>query len=830
MAAPIPLGLMNQPSNTWGTGPGGDTGVLNFGATAIIPSEGSISTLIDEADAANILLFVNFVDSRSHWTHDDTSTPVNWVYEPASYENQIKRWSVAGNSIGESISQALYDKIVDAINRRRIICYVVDEPFHFRFRELSNVQIDQMAAWHKEVFGNNAITVIRVTGSTMETNAPPGGWQWYDYTWSQYEGNLHAPAIGLTPQQYYQQEWDACVRINMGMIPGFNLQDGGSNTCWNNTFSTPAASGRTSGTFVSTGTNIVKGTHYACSFGEGTPVKNTRWTSNPTEVRAAVDGMMAIAAVKNQAPAFMMWTYPQSAAMGASVYPFFLGLFGRQDYIDAMDYQITTLNARATWAGWRTPKGTAPPPVGITANATSEQAGGSSPQGYIHTPVGTTKAVVVTISQSASLADLITSVTYGGVAMTRVRREFGTTPDGSSYLYFLGSGVPQGAQQVLVNKSVAQICHITVTTVTASGNMIVVAAGGSSIDQGSVLSVPLNYAGKTGMAFSVLWSGRDAVTSIVDGAGLTRMHDHDFGTEVSVVARQTTEGSANFTVAFTPSGSDAAAICAMVIAVDAGVPTVVIPGVAVPVVTGLAPVVKTPRVARPGCGQVIATGFVPSLGTRVLPGTGQLVITGFNTTSITPIFFDSSTENVAAADPQTFTHTPNQATKGVVVTIVHAGSSADLISGVTYGGVALTRVRRQASTSPAGASYIYFRGEGLPAGPQTVSVDRTEGTLPMQVTCQTFTSNGNISIVDSDGISVAQSAQPSVNLQYNGLVGMAVGVLFSGADAVSDVTELTGLTRLQDHDFGTEVAVVSRQTVEGNTDLTFGFTVAQGPP
>src|SRR4026208_2554961 len=78
---------------------------------------------------------------------------------------------------------------------------------------------------------------------------------------------------------------------------------------------------------------------------------------------------------------------------------------------------------------------------------------------FSHTPVGTPRGVIVMITINAeSGLDHITGVTYGGVAMARVTNGFAqdtVTEPGSSYLYFLGSGIPTGTQTVSIDHTAA---------------------------------------------------------------------------------------------------------------------------------------------------------------------------------------------------------------------------------------------------------------------------------------------------------------------------------------------------------------------------------------
>ena len=68
---------------------------------------------------------------------------------------------------------------------------------------------------------------------------------------------------------------------------------------------------------------------------------------------------------------------------------------------------------------------------------------------FTHTPVGTPKGVIVYVAQNASSTDENGSISYGGVALTKQTFAHDTATELlGAYAYFLGSGIPTGAQTV----------------------------------------------------------------------------------------------------------------------------------------------------------------------------------------------------------------------------------------------------------------------------------------------------------------------------------------------------------------------------------------------
>jgi hypothetical protein len=199
------------------------------------------------------------------------------------------------------------------------------------------------------------------------------------------------------------------------------------------------------------------------------------------------------------------------------------------------------------------------------------------------------------------------------------------------------------------------------------------------------------------------------------------------------------------------------------------------------------------------------------------------------TDSTPEISIGNATESIrtATTDPYTFTHTPTGTPKGIVLCAVHGVSATDHISGVTYGGVAMSRVVRATDTvTEPGAAEIWFLGAGIPTGAQTVSIDLTSATTDdFQFVCITLLTNdgGDTEVVDSDGVS-ENVANPSVTLQYNGRVAAAVGVLYGGGADGSVFTPNANCSTIEDHDLGNFYAEVIKQTTPGNADFTIGGT------
>jgi hypothetical protein len=194
------------------------------------------------------------------------------------------------------------------------------------------------------------------------------------------------------------------------------------------------------------------------------------------------------------------------------------------------------------------------------------------------------------------------------------------------------------------------------------------------------------------------------------------------------------------------------------------------------------------------------------------------------------IAFDSVfTESVRTGveDPYTFNHTPGADLKGVAVCAVHGVSSTDHIVGMTYGGVAMARIKRNVDTATEpGAAEIWFLGSGIPTGLQTISVDLASGTTDdFHFVVIGFTGAADTEAVDSDGVD-NNVANPSVTLQYVGRTCAAIAALYGGGADGSAFAPNANCTTVHDHDLGAFYSEVIRQTTPGTADFAIGGTSA----
>ncbi len=238
-----------------------------------------------------------------------------------------------------------------------------------------------------------------------------------------------------------------------------------------------------------------------------------------------------------------------------------------KDSADLKDYSGNAHNGAATGS----PTTTRGPSIAYDATGSGT---GTSTLSWTHTPRGTTKGVIVMVAQTTASTDRISGVTYGGVAMTRVQfAQDAAGEPGCSYLYFLGSGIPTGAQTVSCTVSAGtEAKKGSSLGLIASGDTRVVTSGkveGDTADPTLTLATPATF---EGICAGTLYSGQNAPSGITEGAGYVGFGSNDFGSQSAKSQFGQKEG-ANVAFNMTSTIEDVAMVAAAIEVVPADVPT-----------------------------------------------------------------------------------------------------------------------------------------------------------------------------------------------------------------------------------------------------------------
>lgn len=184
---------------------------------------------------------------------------------------------------------------------------------------------------------------------------------------------------------------------------------------------------------------------------------------------------------------------------------------------------------------------------------------------WTHTQTGTPQGVVVFVSTYASVSDFITSVTYGGIALTRLTgglAQDGAGESGRLDTFFLGSGLSSGNQTITVNRTNnATVMYAAAATVTAGADTavptatIVLLEGDGTL---TVQSVNDTSPGQNSVRYAGGYSGLQAPPSA--DASSTLLNSIDIGNYGSALVRETTAGQGARSVGFSAASDDRAVV------------------------------------------------------------------------------------------------------------------------------------------------------------------------------------------------------------------------------------------------------------------------------
>lgn len=184
---------------------------------------------------------------------------------------------------------------------------------------------------------------------------------------------------------------------------------------------------------------------------------------------------------------------------------------------------------------------------------------------FTHTPVGTPRGIILFVADGNDTAPSGVSATYGGVAMTPIASATDSAGEtGWVKGFFLGSGIPTGAQTVAIS-GVGNTGAMSSFCYSVTGNNDTQLAGiGSAVVQGDATDPSVSITsivGSNSMGFSGVFSGQNNVGSITAGSGYTQRGANDIGNFVlSSENLDTPSSSATLTINWTIAAED----CAMV--------------------------------------------------------------------------------------------------------------------------------------------------------------------------------------------------------------------------------------------------------------------------
>ena len=174
---------------------------------------------------------------------------------------------------------------------------------------------------------------------------------------------------------------------------------------------------------------------------------------------------------------------------------------------------------------------------------------------WTHTQTGTPQGVLIFVYTFNSVTALVTSVTYGGLALTAVSGGSATDTAGEPGridTYFLGTGLGTGNQTITVNRTNnATVMYATAATVLAKYDTevytpgIVLLSGDGTMP---VQSVTDGWPGSFSQRYAGAYSG--LATPPAAGTGNTLLNNIDIGNYGAAMVRETTPGQGPRNVGF----------------------------------------------------------------------------------------------------------------------------------------------------------------------------------------------------------------------------------------------------------------------------------------
>jgi hypothetical protein len=353
----------------------------------------------------------NLAGSRNAWC-DAVNGKLH--FNQTKFETQVKRFKPVSASNPGGCSQAVADAVTLAFTDRVFINYFMDESNHPVFdgtippATLNNLGLFMKTQWPL------ALTLVRMTAETLQNyqgGTPSGGYTGIDYGCAWYTNVRKSE----TPAQFWAGQAPRFNALDIGMTPGFNWVNSPYDTPWDHDNNPFTADARVLGQGSPTPGVVITNPNTTSNW----------WLAAPSYLKTLVDAIKLISGTTGQTyldfPFCLIWTDPRSLSQENIWMPYFT----RSDFVSAWDYALNQFATRASWNGWRTPKGQVappppPPPTNISyaysSRATSFSTGSST---YVEVPLD--------------------SVTLGGIVVKGIPSTFFTA--GHQYLLYVTADV-----------------------------------------------------------------------------------------------------------------------------------------------------------------------------------------------------------------------------------------------------------------------------------------------------------------------------------------------------------------------------------------------------
>lgn len=192
------------------------------------------------------------------------------------------------------------------------------------------------------------------------------------------------------------------------------------------------------------------------------------------------------------------------------------------------------------------------------------------------------------------------------------------------------------------------------------------------------------------------------------------------------------------------------------------------------------------------------------------------------------IAFDAFVDNgVNSNSTFSWTHTPAGTPKGIVVGIIGTNTSTDSVTGVTYGGQAMTQITGSPRTHSAGADdsviNYFLLGSSVPTGNQTVEVTLAGGSSNRRAVSVSLTTDGGDVVLDAtagNDSGAGTNNGGTVTIATTASTDTVCLFLFHSGEAAVG-SNSTNVTNMFESDFGQQTASFDRADgAGGNVSAT----------
>jgi len=192
------------------------------------------------------------------------------------------------------------------------------------------------------------------------------------------------------------------------------------------------------------------------------------------------------------------------------------------------------------------------------------------------------------------------------------------------------------------------------------------------------------------------------------------------------------------------------------------------------------------------------------------------------------VAYDNQSSLAVGTGDRNWTHTPTGTPAGALVLIVEEGGS-DYITGVTYGGEAMTEVPLSPvlyAGAESGSIHGFFLSAPADTNAATVAIDTAAGSDQYIAACFTVTSATGASEIHDTSALAGGTAKTTVGATLTITEDSFVaGAMYSGLGAPS-FTEVSGTQSVVEGDLGQDSGGISRGTSIKTTDFSYTWTQA----